>query len=136
VAAPINDLSGWPLCRVTMPRTAMAPAEFDQHLEDIADLFRRSQPFGLLLDARGAAPPSARERQEIGRRMREWYARSPRGMVGMAVVLSSAIERGVFTAITWAAGATFPSRAFRTPEEAEHWLRSALEGLQTPGKAL
>jgi hypothetical protein len=132
VAAPINDTSAWPLCRISMPRVAMTATEFEQHLQYIGNLFRRSEPFGLLIDARGGAPPSARERQAIGQRMREWFERSPRGMVGMAVVLSSAIERGVFTAITWAAGKTYPSRAFGTPEEAERWLRAALDQRSPP----
>jgi hypothetical protein len=55
-------------------------------------------------------------------------------MVGMAVVMSSAIERGVFTAITWAAGSTFPSRAFSAPEDAERWLLEALGAAHAGGR--
>jgi hypothetical protein len=126
VAAPINDTSQWPLCRISFSRLALSAPEFDAHLAFVDDLFTRSGPFALLIDARGAPPLSARQRRAIGQRIRQWHQSHPLGVVGIAVVMTSAIERGVFTAISWAAVKTFPSRAFSAPEDAEHWLLEAL----------
>lgn len=124
--APNVDTSQWPLCRISMPASPLSPAQFEQHLDSIEALFFRGEPFGLLIDARGGSPPSARQRQDIGRRMKRWAQRHPARMVGLALVLKSAIERGVFTAVSWASSKTFPMRAFALPGEAEGWLREQL----------
>jgi len=134
VAAPTNDTSQWPVCRISFPRSALSATEWDAHLDFIGSLFARSGPFALLIDARGAPPPSARQRRAIGQRLRQWHQSHPLGMVGMAFVMSSAIERGVFTAISWAAGGTFPSRAFSLPEDAEPWPREALAAAHEGGR--
>jgi hypothetical protein len=110
-----------------MAPAAMTPTEFQDHLDVLTRLFDRAAPFAILIDCRGASPPSARERQKIGACMRQWQRDHPGQLVGLGIVLSSAIERGVFTAITWAAGPGFPSRAFGAPEDAEAWLLAELK---------
>jgi hypothetical protein len=44
----------------------------------------------------------------------------------MGIVLASAVERGVLTAILWAAGRTYPQRTFADPAQAAVWLRGLL----------
>jgi hypothetical protein len=117
-----------------MASAAMTPVEFQDHLDSLSHLFARATPFAILIDCRGASPPSARERQTIGARMRRWHQDHPGQLVGLGVVLSSAIERGVFTAISWAAGKGSPARAFATPQDAEAWLLAEL-ARRSPGAA-
>lgn len=122
MTAPKIDTSRWPLCRVSLPSVVMTPAELSGCLDTLQSFFARATPLTILIDARGASPPSARERQAIASRYRQWQHDYPGQLVGLAVVLTSAIERGVFTAITWAVGQGFPARAFGAPEDAEAWL--------------
>src|SRR5690349_4867859 len=105
----------------------MTPAELDACLDALERFFARATPLTILIDTRGAPPPSARERQAIAARYRAWQRDYPSQLVGLAVVLTSAIGRGVFTAILWAVGQGFPARAFGTPADAEAWLRAALQ---------
>lgn len=132
MGTPINDTREWPLCRVLLPTEGMSAAELAAHLQTIGELFARKEPFALLIDSRNAAPPSARERRTIAQNMGAWYRLCPSGLVGVAILLSSALQRGAFTALQWAAGKTFPCRAFPEPEPAEEWLRAALSAAQTP----
>jgi hypothetical protein len=105
----------------------MTPDELSACLDTLESFFARATPLAILIDARGAPPPSARERQGIAARYRRWQSDYPGQLAGLAVVLTSAIERGVFTAIIWAVGHGFPARAFGAPEDAEAWLSAALK---------
>jgi hypothetical protein len=127
VTAAKVDTSQWPLCRVSLPSVAMTPAELAACLDTLESFFARATPLTILIDTRGAPPPSARERQAIAARYRAWQRDYPSQLAGLAVVLTSAIERGVFTAIIWAVGHSFPARAFGTPADAEAWLQAALQ---------
>ncbi|HTV22560.1 MAG TPA: hypothetical protein VMG12_27920 [Polyangiaceae bacterium] len=105
----------------------MTPAELTACLDTLESFFARATPLTISIDTRGAPPPSARERQAIAARYRAWQREYPGQLAGLAVVLNSAIERGVFTAIIWAVGQGFPARAFGTPADAEAWLQAALK---------
>lgn len=121
MAAPSYDDSAWPLFRVHLSPKPMNTAEFEHYLGSIDDLFLRGDRFAVVIDARDAPPHTPAERQEIARRMRASYGRYPHRLAAMGIVLTSALQRGIFTAITWIAGQTHPVRAFQTPEEAEVW---------------
>ena len=54
------------------------------------------------------------------------FARYPGLMVGLAVVMSSPVQRGIFTAIQWLIRRSNVSRAYATLPEAEAWLLSRL----------
>ena len=125
MAAPIYDMSGWPLCRVSWPLT-MDDGELDAHWHYLDTLLLKGEPFAVLIDAREAARPSSRQRQTMGRRTAQNFQRYPLGITGIALVLSSAIERGVLTAINWLSGPAYPTRVFSTPEEAAIWLHGTM----------
>lgn len=126
MTAPSYDTSQWPLLRVTMPRDGSTEAEFDAHVRFIEQKLHAGQRFALLIDARQARPLDARSRQALGQMLRRSFQRDPLVLAGLGVVLSSAIERGVLTAILWAAGRTYPQRTFATPVEAARWLQERL----------
>lgn len=123
---PSYDRSEWPLLRIRMPAAGLSPSELDAHLEVLRALFSNGERFAFIIDARGAKPLEARQRQALGRLLKGSFVRDPLVVAGIGVVLSSALERGILTAVTWAAGRTYPMRAFATPEEAASWLRALL----------
>lgn len=126
MAAPSYDTSEWPLLWVTMHKDGLTDPEVDAHVRFLEQKLQAGQRFALLIDARQSRPLSPRGRQAIGQLLRRSFQRDPRVIAGIGVVLSSAIERGVLTAITWAAGRTYPQRAFATPMEAADWLLAQL----------
>jgi hypothetical protein len=113
------------LC-VTMPRGGMSKQEFDAHLAYVEGLLLKGERFALLVDARGAQPLQALQRQALAGLLQRSFERDPLLLAGLGFVLGSAVERGILTAIFWAAGPSYPRQTFRTPEEAAEWLLGAL----------
>jgi hypothetical protein len=89
-------------------------------------LFRRGERFGILLDVRRSPGLSARRRQLVGEHAKASFARFPGRCAGVAVVMSSSIHRGVFTALHWFLRGTLPSRAFATVLDGESWILAEL----------
>jgi hypothetical protein len=125
MAAPIYDDSAWPLVRIRLP-AELAASEFEASLDYIDSLFLRGQRFAVLLDVRDAPPLSAPQRKLVADRSNAMYARYPTRLAGMALMLSSALQRGIFTAIRWLIPRGYPTRAFAGTVEAERWLRAQL----------
>lgn len=124
--APSYDDSEWPLFRIRLARLAMSETEFLAYLKKVDDLFLRGDRFAVLIDAREAPLHTAKERQEIARHMRASHARWPYRLAALAIVMTSPLQRGTFTAINWLAGPTHPIRPFRGMHDAEVWLRQML----------
>ena len=126
MAGPSYDESEWPQFRACMPETALSDREFAAWLERLDCLFRRGERFALALDVREAPLPTATQRQEVAQLLRAWYARNPHRMAAQAIVMKSALQRGILTAILWLSGPTYQTRAFSASVEAEAWLRKML----------
>ena len=126
MAQPSYDNSVWPLFRIRLSRLAMNEAEFSEYLKTVDDLFLRGDRFALAIDARDAPIHTPKERQEIAVHMRASHARYPYRLAAIGIVMSSPVQRGIFTAINWLAGPTYPTRPFRTMKDAEVWLREML----------
>jgi hypothetical protein len=126
MTAPSYDASQWPIFRVTMPKDGATDNELNAHVMSIEGRLQKGERFALLIDARNAKPLDARGRQALGQMLRRAFQRDPHVLAGLGVVLSSAVERGVLTAIIWAAGRTYPQRTFAEPAEAATWLRTML----------
>lgn len=112
--------------RVRMPQQTLASAEFAAYLKRIDDLFLRGDRFAIVIDAREAPVHSPVERQEIAKHMKASHARFPHRLAAMGIVMSSPLQRGIFTAIMWLAGPTYPIRPFPSTTDAEHWLKEML----------
>ena len=126
MGAPSYDDSEWPLFRVRLSRLAMSEAEFQAYLTHVDEQFLRGDRFAMVIDARDAPVHTPKERQEIAAHMLASHARYPYRLAALGIVMSSALQRGIFTAINWLAGPTYPTRPFATTEEAEAWLRAML----------
>lgn len=126
MAVPVYDTSRWPVFQARMPAEPMLEHEFAEHVERLTRLFATEKRIALLIDARGAHPLNALQRSALAAVYREAYERDSNGIVAVAVVLSTAIERGIMTAIRWASRSDFEAHAFATPEAALAWLQERL----------
>ena len=120
------DDSKWPLFHVTLPPGDMADDEFASLLSRLDGLFLRGERFGILLDVRRSPGLDAKRRQLVGEHAKASFERFPGLCVGVAVVLSSSIQRGVFTALHWFLRGTHNSRAFATTLDGQSWLLAEL----------
>ncbi len=130
MVAPRYDDSDWPLFRVSLPEAELSDADFAGLADTLDGLFLRGRRFAVLLDARSAPPLSAKRRQLLGERGEAAYARHPGMMVGFASVMSSPVQRGMFTAIHWLTRRNREVRAFSSVSEGEAWLSSRLRAVE------
>jgi hypothetical protein len=126
MATPTFDDREWPLVRIRQSH-ALSDHDFGALLDYIDALFLRGQRFAVLLDVREAPPLTAPQRKAVAERANKSCARYPTRLVGMALVMSSALQRGVFTAIQWLCKDSHPTRAFGDITSAEAWLRACLD---------
>ncbi len=94
------DESRWPLVVFTAVGE-QSDDDFEAYLADADRLLRRREPHGLIFDARRAniIGPKLRRRQAEWLRDNEALLRAY--VVACGLVMSTALQRGVFRAITW-----------------------------------
>lgn len=120
---PSYDETFWPVLVVKMPPVALSATAFATHLDRLSALHDRGTTFGLLIDMGKHPPLSPLQRKLIAARIKDDTRRAPGVMRGCGLVVASAFERGVVTAINWVAQPLSPFRAFATRAEALDWLR-------------
>ena len=122
---PIHyDESNWPFVVVTMPSDEVSDDAFARHLDHVSAYFTRGEPFGLVIDAHLAPALSAPRRRAVAERIDRDVERHGELLIGTAVVLSSAVGRGVFKVIVWMTRTKHPMRSFDLVEPALAWLRN------------
>jgi hypothetical protein len=128
---PSYDESEWPLFRACMPTTPLSDEEFAGWLVRLDRLFRRGERFALALDVRDAPLPTATQRQEVAKLSSAWHERNPRRMAAQAVVMNSALQRGILTAILWLSGPPIRPAPFLPPQTPRRgcarWLLSPVQ---------
>lgn len=108
--------------------------EFEAYLADCDALLRRREPYGVIFDARRAAPIGPKLRK----RMVAWLARNDAMLrvyiVANAMVMETALQRGVFRAILWMRPLPFPYSVETSLEGARAFVnaRLAARGCPTP----
>lgn len=125
------DASMWPLVLVTMPA--------ELHLEDIGYLqdsyeavFAAPTRHALivdtstLVDVPGATLRKRMKAFEDGRRLIIQEKN-----IGSAIVLSSSIARGAYTALRWISPQPAPNKAFANLREAARWC---IDGIENDGQ--
>jgi hypothetical protein len=125
MGAPTFDERDWPIVRVTYPHH-MSENEAADYYQRLRECLKRKRRFALLMDARQAELPTAAERAQITEFWRATAEESARLLVGIAVVMKTALGRAVVTALCWAYTPPFAIRSFGTLFEGEHWLRDRL----------
>ncbi|HTV19893.1 MAG TPA: hypothetical protein VMG12_14510 [Polyangiaceae bacterium] len=125
------DDSRWPLVVFTAVGE-QTEAEFEAFLSESDTLLRRREPYGVIFDARRAAPINPKLR----RRMVTWLARNEALLrfyvVASSVVMSTALQRGVFRAILWMRPLPYPYSIDTSLEEARAFVCSRLAARGCP----
>ena len=130
------DESRWPILIITF--TAMQSDEFkgekgDAHAhrlnEAMKSIFARQQPFGLILDFSRSQSVSSSFRRILAEFEHEQVENFTRYVAADALVLSSALQRGAYTAYMWIAPIPYPAKAFEKRADAVEWVETKLAQL-------
>jgi hypothetical protein len=132
--APTYDASEWPLFVVRMPPVALSPEGFQLHLNACREPFRRLEPFAMLINMGQHPPLPATQRKAVSDAMKADNKRYPGVQMGLAIVVRSAFERGIITAISWVASPPYPFAAFGKELEAAEWLIEKLPARDRPAR--
>ena len=123
-AIEIDD-SRWPMVLVTFTGVAPEP-EFDDYLRRMSQYLARKQTIVTVLDASKSGATPATQRRKQAEWMRENDAALRRHSAGTAFVISSAVVRGVLTAILWMQPIPQEHVVVATMPEALRWAREQL----------
>jgi hypothetical protein len=118
------DDSQWPICWVTWVGEASIE-DFDMWFGHLDRWLARGEPFAVVMDTRAAVAPSSRERQHIAQQMR-WRHEAIGAQLIMAMVMVSALQRGVLTALDWLMRPPHAQRVFGTLADAQRWCEHEL----------
>jgi hypothetical protein len=126
------DESQWPVLIVTKSPGEQSDQEFIAHLDTLRSYFQRGARFGLVMDVRHSPILSADRRRMTAERMEEDIRKFGPLLVGVALVLSSPIARGMLTALRWLRPSPDPPMMpFATVAPAATWLRERLVAKRT-----
>jgi hypothetical protein len=122
----IFDEKDKPLMRMTY-QGLCDDVEWKVHIDVMSDWARRGDPYAVVIDARevGRVPPTQR------RAIMDWINRDRQHLklncAGGALIFTSALQQGLWTAISWVTPSPIPVKIFRDISSAEAWLRDQLE---------
>lgn len=125
MAAIEIDESRWPMIVVTFTGNA-TEAEFDDYLRRMSEFLQRSEPYVTVLDATRSDVTPATQRRKQADWLRAREASLRRHSAGTAFVISSAVVRGVLTAILWMQPLPQQHVIVATRAEATKWAREQL----------
>jgi len=123
------DVLQWPVLVVTPPPRPVTDAELDSFMQAFAQVVdQRKQPYAVVVDLRESSGLTPRQRQAISNSMADTDARVLAGCpnCGGALVFSSAVLRGMLTAILWIKKPKHETRVFANAHEAVAWARTCV----------
>ena len=120
------DESRWPVVIVTPPPTPLDEAGLEAHCKQAFGYFERGQSFAWVFDVRKAAQLTASQRRIIAEATDASRMRHPDLSCAAAVILSSAVQRGVVKAINWMTRQPVPTEVFATVEQGVAWASAYL----------
>jgi hypothetical protein len=107
-------------------RGQIANAEVQRVVDAVPRWTGRGAPFAIVVNTLEAEPLSAEQRRMLATTLNEDGKAQERTLRACAVILRSAVMRGVLTALTWLSRPTFPIETFATVAEGEAWVRRKL----------
>jgi hypothetical protein len=123
------DDSRWPIVVVRYPGV-IDPRDWDTHMARVIGYLKRDVPWGMINDSRGAAHPTATQRQAIINMYDEHEGLVRKNWRATAIVFDSKLIVGVLTALSWARPLPHPFRSFTDYDEGARWV----EGMFGPGE--
>jgi len=120
------DETDKPLMRMTY-QGLCDDAEWQRHVDQMSEWARRGDHYAVVIDAREVGRVPATQRRGIV----DWINRDRQHLktncAGGALIFSSPLQQGLWTAIAWVTPTPIPVKIFRDIPSAEAWLRGLLE---------
>jgi len=120
------DETDKPLMRMTY-QGLCDDAEWQRHVDQMSEWARRGDHYAVVIDAREVGRVPATQRRGIV----DWINRDRQHLktncAGGALIFSSPIQQGLWTAIAWVTPTPIPVKIFRDIPSSEAWLRGLLE---------
>ena len=127
----IFDETEKPLMRMTY-QGLCDDAEWQRHLDVMSEWARRGEVYAVVIDAREVGRVPATQRKGII----DWIDRDrlylEENCAGGALIFTTAVQQGLWTAISWVAPSPIPVKMFRDVASAERWLGGQLEKKLAP----
>lgn len=124
--SPHIDETHWPVVVVTMPRHSMSDDELRKYLDRLTHYCTRGQPFVLVVDVRAAATLAPMQRRILADQLDLHAEEYPNIRRGVAIVLSSAVHRGIVKVFAWLTRKPLRIEPFGSIELAMAWASSLL----------
>lgn len=105
----------------TLAEFSRAFDHFDARIREIAE---GSERLGLVVDMRAYGVGNSVQRHRAAETNQLAERTLGARILGQAVILESAVQRGALTAVHWLARPTWPVRTFADHKSAIHWLRT------------
>jgi len=114
-----------PLMRMTY-QGLCDDTEWQRHIDVMSEWARRGDVYAVVIDARDVGRVPATQRRGI----MDWITRDRQHLktncAGGALIFASALQQGLWTAISWVTPSPIPVKIFRDVPSAEAWLRAQL----------
>jgi len=123
----VFDETDKPLMRMTY-QGLCDDAEWQRHIDQMSEWARRGDRYAVVIDAREVGHVPATQRRGIV----DWIDRDRQHLktncAGGALIFSSPVQQGLWTAIAWLTPTPIPVKIFGQVPPAEAWLRDQLRG--------
>jgi hypothetical protein len=121
------DVTQWPVMRYTAPAGVVS----DEHMREVFDeqytMKKLGELHAICLDLRASGGLTPTQRKMLTAEMGRDEALTRRVTAGVALVFTSAVLRGVLTAIFWVRPAIAPTKVFSDVDVALAWCRGQIE---------
>jgi hypothetical protein len=125
-SAYVYDESQAPILRIVVPSPPASDAEFERLLAWHRAELERRRPFAVLFELAAGAGVSVERRERIRRHTRQNEAGFRDYQCALGVVVGSAYQRALASAVLWIAKPPSPARIFLDRKSAFEWAQSRL----------
>lgn len=119
------DVSRFPVVTYVAPPEATDEIMFEC-MHEMDELRQNAKPFALVLDLSTTKNMSAKHRKMLTDNMAKHEAEMKQLCRGTGMVFTSAVLRGVLTAIFWVKKPAYPTQVFATREAAFEWCAAQM----------
>lgn len=124
--AIVVDTRWSPILYIAYPRPFTAD-DWAQLIRQIDRHLDRNEPFGWINDGRSPHLPSAHNRATLAEHQKRRAGDYRRLVKGVSTVTSSALVKGIITAIEWLNPLPFPHQIHATVRDGERYVRGCLK---------
>ena len=125
-SAYVYDESQSPIVRIVVPSPAAPDADFERLLAWHREELGRRRPFAVLFELSNGAGVSVERRERIRRHTREHEIAVREYQCALGVVVGSAYQRALASAVLWIAKPPCPARIFVDRESGLEWARARM----------